>query len=318
MSASVDNETTTRRKRRTDVPHGHAKQAGVSQEPLVSAESPVAYRLLNGLTDLLKQWGSNQEAMLRGVAELLPPTSRYPEVCCARLLLRDSMFATANWRDSPWRMSAPICVNEQPVGALEQAYIEPRPDADYGPFTRDERTAFEFMAALVAKTVERLGALQKLRDTVRELELERESLQQANTTLHGILGRIEEERNAVRRTISANVDKVLMPILRELETRAEPRVQGMVNLLRQSLEEIASPFVDQLSRMFAQLTPLEIGICRLVRDNLTTKEIARIRHVSPATVARQREHIRAKLGIARSRANLATYLRTFPMEKAGT
>lgn len=302
-------------KRRAGDPLRRRKHAANGSEPSVVHESEVAYRLLHGLTDLLKTWGGNLEAMLRGVAELLPPTSRYPDVCCARLVLRDSTYATANWRDSPWKMTGEIRVREQPVGALEQAYFEPRPQADHGPFTHEERTAFDFMSTLVGKTVERLEALQQLRDTVRQLELERGALQQANTTLHGILGRIEEERNTVRRTITANVDKVLMPILRELEARAEPRVRGMLELLHKSLEEIASPFVDRLARAFTSLTPLEIGICRMIRDNLTTKEIARIRHVSPATVARQREHIRTKLGIARSDANLATYLRTFLVEK---
>lgn len=303
--------------RRTHEPHGRRRPAAAEGNgpAAVPQESPVAFVLLHGLTELLKHWGGNLEAMLRGVAELLPPTSRYPDICCARLVLGDSIYATANWRDSPWKMTGEIRVREQPVGALEQAYFEPRPQADHGPFTHEERTAFDFMSTLVGKTVERLEALQQLRDTVRQLELERGALQQANTTLHGILGRIEEERNTVRSTITANVDKVLMPMLRELETRAEPRMRGMLEVLRKSLEEIASPFVERLARTFASLTPLEIGICRMIRDNLTTKEIARIRHVSPATVARQREHIRAKLGIARSDANLATYLHTFLVEK---
>ncbi len=49
----------------------------------------------------------------------------------------------------------------------------------------------------------------------------------------------------------------------------------------------------------------------MICDHLTTKEIARIRHVSPSTVARQREQIRKKLGIAGSDTNLATHLRQF-------
>ena len=57
-------------------------------------------------------------------------------------------------------------------------------------------------------------------------------------------------------------------------------------------------------------------IRQMIRDGLTTKEIARMRQVSPATVARQRERIRHKLALIGTDANLATYLRPFLVEKA--
>lgn len=303
------------RRRRADESHDERSRAPVSDEAAAAQKSQAAFHLLEGVSAVMTQHGDNREAMFRGVIELLPATARFPEICCARILLNDTTCATANWRDTPWKTTAAICANGRPVGSVELAYLERCPEADEGPFTQRECSAVGFVSALLEKTVERFLAIEQLNDTVRQLELEREALREANTTLHGILGRIEEERNTVRRTITANVDKVLMPMLRELQARAEPRVQGMLELLRKSLEEIASPFVDRLARTFASLTPLEIGICRMIRDNLTTKEIARIRHVSPATVARQREHIRVKLGIARSDANLATYLRTFLVEK---
>lgn len=316
MEGDASRLTATPGRRRADVPHegGRPAESGGSAP---ASQTRAMFLFLDSLSEVLRHSGSQLDAMLRGVVELLPPTFRYPEVCCARILLRHQSFATANWRDSPWRIDGEIRAGGHPVGTIEVAYLEHRPPSDQGPFTRGECTALAFLSGLLCKTVERFGALEQLHDTVRQLELEREALRQANTTLHAILSHIEDERNTVRRTITANVDKVLMPMLRELVARAEPRTRGMLDLLRQSLEEIASPFVDRLSRTFTSLTPLEIGICRMIRDNLTTKEIASIRHVSPATVARQREHIRAKLGIARSDANLATYLRTFLADEGG-
>ncbi len=266
---------------------------------------------LDGLRGLVTRQGGALQGMCEGVVRLLPPAWRYPEVCCAKMAVPGFSFATPNWGDSPWRMAAEIKSDGQTVGGLEVAYLAPRPDADEGPFTREERSLLDFLAALLAKTVERLGAIEQLGHTVRQLELERAALQQANAALRGILDRIEEERSEIRRSIAANVDKAVMPILRELEASVGPQERPVVDLLRRSVEEIASPFVDRLSRTFASLTPLEINICRMICQSLSTKEIARIRHVSPSTVARQREHIRRKLGIARSDANLATYLRTF-------
>jgi DNA-binding CsgD family transcriptional regulator len=46
----------------------------------------------------------------------------------------------------------------------------------------------------------------------------------------------------------------------------------------------------------------------MVRNGLTSKEIAQLRGVSPATISRHRERIRRKLGLTRSATNLASYL----------
>jgi DNA-binding CsgD family transcriptional regulator len=249
--------------------------------------------------------------MLEGLVRILPAAWQHPEICCARAILRGQVFATPNYRESPWMMEGEICVQGVPVCKLQVAYLAACPEADNGPFTHEERALLSFVAALLSKTVERLEAIQRLRETVEQLNLERGALQQANGALCAVLGRIEEERKATHRTIAASADKLVMPVIHALEAQVPPQIKPMVALLKTRLEEIASPFADNLSRTFASLTPLEISLCRMIRDNLTTKEIARIRHVSPSTVARQREQIRRKLGIVNSDANLATYLRTF-------
>ena len=57
-----------------------------------------------------------------------------------------------------------------------------------------------------------------------------------------------------------------------------------------------------------QLTPVEIVVSTMVRNGLSTKEIAHLRCISPATVRRHRENIRRKLGLRNEKINLATYL----------
>ena len=164
----------------------------------------------------------------------------------------------------------------------------------------------------VARTHRRAagGELRRLRETVEQLHLERASPRKP-TRRPRILDRIEDERKTTRRSITASIDKLVTPVVHAIESQAPAQMRPLITLLKQRLEEVASPFADNLSRAFASLTPLEISLCRMIRDNLTTKEIARIRHVSPSTVSHQREQIRRKLGIAGSDANLATYLRMF-------
>jgi DNA-binding CsgD family transcriptional regulator len=106
-----------------------------------------------------------------------------------------------------------------------------------------------------------------------------------------------------------------MPLLRALDQELPADKKKYVSLLSDNLQEITSPFADKLSRAFMSLTAVEIRICQMIRDGMTTKEIAQMRSVSPATVARQRERIRHKLGLIGTDANLATYLRTFLVER---
>jgi DNA-binding CsgD family transcriptional regulator len=293
--------------------NGHRARSAPADRDLarVNRELRKKVEFLEALGQLIIRDSGSLELMLEGVVRMLPAAWQYPEICGARALFRTLCYATPDWRCSPWLRSSNILVHGKPEGRLEVAYREPRPQADDGPFTWDEQTLLNVMTALLGKMAERSDASQQLVELVAQIEEERAAMKQANAALRGVLDHIEEERNAVRRSITANVDKMVMPIVQSLQALVSPQEQPIVSLLRRSLEEITSPFADNLSRQFASLTSLEIGICRMIRDNLTTKEIAKIRGVSPSTVARQREQIRRKLGISGSDANLANYLRTF-------
>ena len=83
-----------------------------------------------------------------------------------------------------------------------------------------------------------------------------------------------------------------------------------MDILQTNLEEITSPFINQLSRSYQSLTPTEIGISNMIRNGMQTKEIAESRGVSAATIKRHREKIRRKLNITNQDVNLATLLQS--------
>ena len=116
--------------------------------------------------------------------------------------------------------------------------------------------------------------------------------------------------NLARYIVQANDDKILMPILHEVELHLPLHQKQYAVMLKTSLESITSPFISQLSKTFLHLTATEIAICNLIRNGLQTKEIAGIRGVSVGTINRHREHIRRKLKITNSDINLMTYLQS--------
>jgi len=189
-------------------------------------------------------------------------------------------------------------------------YLEERPPVYEGPFLREERVLLEAVAEHIAAMAKRIFAEQELQEINKQLTVERQALQEANAALRAVLSRIEEEKRDIQRHIQANVEKVLMPILYALAMEVPKPQRRYVELLRDNLEEITSPFIGQLSQRHQMLTPTEISICNMIRRGLTSKEIAEVRSVSAATVSRHRERIRHKLGLTGRGVNLASYLQT--------
>jgi DNA-binding CsgD family transcriptional regulator len=200
---------------------------------------------------------------------------------------------------------------EREVGSVEVYYLRKKPESDEGPFLKEERALIDAVAERLGRTAEWLAAEEQLRVAHGQLQIERKALQESNSALRTVLARIEDEKSNIKQAVVANVEKILLPILHALEAEIGPDQKGYARLLRYNLEEIASPLVDRLSRRALALTPTEVKICSMIKMGLTTKEIARIRHVAPATVSRQRESIRKKLGLGGKSINLATFLQTF-------
>lgn len=198
----------------------------------------------------------------------------------------------------------------EPVGEVAVFYLEERPPQYEGPFLREERILLEAVAEHIAAMVKRVQAEQELQETNRQLRVERQALQEANAALRAVLSRIEEEKREIQRQIQGNVEKVLMPMVYALSMEVPKAQRRYVELLRDNLEEITSSFVTKLSDAQRSLTPTEIGICNMIRSGLTSKEIAKMRGVSAATVNRHRERIRHKLGLVGSDTNLTSYLQS--------
>jgi DNA-binding CsgD family transcriptional regulator len=248
--------------------------------------------------------------LLRELVRFLPFSWQYPEITCARITFKEETYRSQGFKVTKWRQSSRISIYNEPVGEVAIFYLEERPPADEGPFLKEERALLDALAERIGTTAMRIYAEQELQEINRQLTVERKALQESNTALRAVLTKIEEEKQQIHRNVRVNVEKVLMPILHALALELPQVQRKYVEMLRINLEELASPFVTQLSNNFHSLTPTEITICNMIRSGMRTKEIAQIRKVSTATIHRHREHIRKKLRISNSEVNLSTYLQS--------
>lgn len=258
---------------------------------------------LYGMARLAERNHDSIEDFLKCLVDFLPQSWRYADVACSRIVFHGEAFASKTFRWSEWRQSAQIRVGDEVAGDVTIIYLEVRPAADEGPFLKEEKALLEDVAQRIGEFAIRVMAQQELQEQNRQL-------QEANAALRVLLSSIEDERKRIYENLQLNIDKVVMPILYALTPAVAKHKRKYLDILKTSIEEIASPFTSQIINHFHSLTPTEVDICNMMRNGLRTKEIANLRGVSAATISRHREHIRRKFKITNQNINLTTYLQS--------
>jgi len=265
---------------------------------------------LYGIARLAERYYDSMDDFLTCLVDFLPLSWQYPEITCSRIIFEDRTFKSREFVMTKWRQSSQILAFNEPVGEVAIFYKEERAAADEGPFLKEERALLDEVAQRIGSIAVRISAERELQEINKQLTLERMALQEANTALRAVLANFEEEKQRIYKDIQMNVEKIIMPILHTLGIELPKSQRKYLEILRTSLEEITSPFINRFLSRHQSLSPTEMSICNMIRNGMRTKEIANLRGVSAATINRHREHIRRKLKITNSDANLTTYLQS--------
>ncbi len=256
---------------------------------------------LYSLTKLVEQSENSIDKILQGVADLLPGSWQYPELACARILYKERSYQSCNFKSTQWTQEAPVIISGRQEGLVEIHYLKKMPQLDEGPFLKEERQLIDAVSDHIAKAVERIKSQ-------RQLQVERQALQDANAALHDSLAQSQREKKMIGVSIQAKIEKVITPIFYALEAEMDSRQLKYLDLLKKNFADIISPFIDGNQEVLTKLSPVELLICNMIKHGLSSKEIANIRGISPATVNRHRESIRNKLGLTNRKINLVSYL----------
>jgi PAS domain S-box-containing protein len=120
---------------------------------------------LLSIARLTEQPDLSLEDILQGIVELIPPAWQYSEITAARLVLGEKEFTTKNFRKTPWCLASDLCLHGEKAGRVEVCHLEPRPEADEGPFLKEERSLLNAIAGLTGRIAERLQAQEDLRQS---------------------------------------------------------------------------------------------------------------------------------------------------------
>lgn len=144
-----------------------------------------------------------------------------------------------------------------------------------------------------------------------ELKLEHKAaeLEDMNAALKVLLKRREQDKDEIEQNIFANYKLLLTPIIQDLKnTLTQEDQREIINILELRLKNILSPFSKKLSDKLINLTPTEIHVAQLIKSGKSNKEISQILNCSFHTVARHRDHIRAKTNLKNKKINLRSFL----------
>jgi PAS domain S-box-containing protein len=151
-----------------------------------------------------------------------------------------------------------------------------------------------------------------LRQRENELVAKSRRLEELNSALKVLLKTREDDKTEIEARVTANVKDLVLPTLERLKnSQLDSKQRSLVGMLESNLREIVSPFATKLSSRLLNLTTTEIQVASMIKDGRTTKEIAKLLHLSENTIQSHRYHIRQKLGLVKRKANLRTHLRNF-------
>jgi len=150
--------------------------------------------------------------------------------------------------------------------------------------------------------------ISELKHAQNELKEQQKSLEEKNIALKEILAQIETEKLGFKKQVTLNVEKMLLPAIGKLRTRASAPDKRYINMLEQNIKDLLSKFGLKLSSGPTKLSPRELEICNMIKNGISSKEIAEMLHLSIRTVDTHRNRIRRKLKINATDVNLASHL----------
>jgi len=132
-----------------------------------------------------------------------------------------------------------------------------------------------------------------------------------NTTLNVLMKNKEKIIYDDKIALTKELEQLVMPFLSKLKKNSRNlNQQAIINVLEGNLQLLIDAYgqTNNFSTAARKLTPKEIQIASMIRQGLSTKEIAATLSLSNSTVNNHRINIRKKLGLDARSANLQSKL----------
>lgn len=152
----------------------------------------------------------------------------------------------------------------------------------------------------------------KMASQLKEL---RGEFEDTNTALKVLLKNRDMDKFATQSALMRKMNQEIAPFLLKLKKNTQSIKQAhLLDVLENNLQHLASTYGNADARPFLlwRLTPVEIQVATMIKQGLSTKDIAAALSLSPETISVHRKHIRKKLGLNSKASNLRSHLTSLP------
>lgn len=168
---------------------------------------------------------------------------------------------------------------------------------------------FNGSVAVIRNITDRKKMEETIKQSQEKLKDQYLALEHKNIALKELIEQVSIEKKKVEENVTANISEIVFPIIQKLLINTDRDVKIQLQLLEKSLTQIITTFGRQITDKKLKLTSREIEICNMIKNNLSSKDISKILHISHRTIEKHRSNIRNKLEIMDSKINLETYLK---------
>ncbi|WP_276135202.1 PAS domain-containing protein [Polluticoccus soli] len=116
--------------------------------------------------EILKDDKQTIGEVFQRIVDILPPGWQYPGVCAAKVMFNKRAYTTNNYRESRYKQTAELHLQDGRSGYIEVCYLQEMPAAYEGPFLKEERSLIN----TIAETIEIYFNKKRHEDTVRMSE----------------------------------------------------------------------------------------------------------------------------------------------------
>jgi signal transduction histidine kinase/ligand-binding sensor protein len=216
------------------------------------------------LSKVVGEKGNSLGEIVQGIADLIPSAMRYPELSCARILLKGEEFRTQNFQETERKHRCNVLAGEERIGHLEVCLSGENADAPEDSFLDEEKGLMGVIAGALGGIVQRHEAEEKLRQSQEQL-YQAQKMETLGTLVAGVAHEINNPTNLIMLNVRL-LQKVwpeIQPILREQATREPER-------------KYAGLSYDFLEENTGQLlADMEMGCDRITRCVKDLKDYAR-------------------------------------------
>ncbi|MET0753540.1 MAG: MEDS domain-containing protein, partial [Pyrinomonadaceae bacterium] len=147
------------------------ERAEQENQKLLSALSERVKELtaLHHASYILQQDWANPQAILRDIAEILPPAFHYPEITASRIRLGEIEAVTEGFTDLPTALRAGFITSDGQAGSIEVVYVKAIPNRAEPLFLIEEKSLIDTLANMLQSSYDGWKSQKKLRQSEHQL-----------------------------------------------------------------------------------------------------------------------------------------------------